>query len=51
MQDEYWEYYSTFNEEQRLTAQNITRIEFDTTVHELSPFVKSSQCLTTCRGA
>ena len=46
MQDEYWQYYSTFNEEQRLTAQNITRIEFDTTVHELSHFIKPSQSLT-----
>jgi len=46
VQDEYLEYYSTFNEDQRLTCQNITRIEFDTTVHELSRYIESAQTIT-----
>ncbi|MBD1567476.1 SAM-dependent methyltransferase, partial [Vibrio sp. S12_S33] len=32
MQEEYMEYYAKFDEEKRLLSQNITRIEFDTTL-------------------
>ena len=46
MQEEYIEYYSTFDEEQRLLSQNITRIEFDTTVNQLIPYIESAESLT-----
>lgn len=46
MQEEYLNYYANFDEEQRLTCQNITRIEFDTTVNQLSEFTRSAKKLT-----
>lgn len=46
MQREYMEYYSTFDEEQRLLSQNITRIEFDTTLSVLKPYLSSASHLT-----
>ena len=46
MQKEYLEYYSNYNEDQRLLNQNITRIEFDTTIHQLSPYIKNAKSLT-----
>jgi len=46
MQDELLEYYAAFDEDQRLTRQNITRIEFDTTTHVLSKYVQGEENLT-----
>ena len=46
MQEEYMNYYANFDEEQRLVRQNITRIEFDTTVHQLQSYIQSAKTLT-----
>lgn len=46
MQEEYMGYYANFDEEQRLVCQNITRIEFDTTVNQLEAFTQSANKLT-----
>ena len=46
MQKEYMEYYSKFDEEQRLLSQNITRVEFDTTVNKLNPYIHVGAKLT-----
>ncbi|MGF1716397.1 class I SAM-dependent methyltransferase [Photobacterium chitinilyticum] len=46
MQDEYLEYYANYDEEQRLTSQNITRIEFDTTIDQLAEFTQQAKTLT-----
>lgn len=46
VQEEYMEYYASFDEEQRLVCQNITRIEFDTTTNQLEPFTRSAKKLT-----
>ncbi|CAM3587774.1 bifunctional 3-demethylubiquinone-9 3-methyltransferase/ 2-octaprenyl-6-hydroxy phenol methylase [Vibrio aerogenes CECT 7868] len=40
MQEEYLQYYASFDEDQRLTRQHITRIEFDTTQYVLAPYVQ-----------
>lgn len=46
MHQEYLDYYSSFDEEGRLTSQNITRVEFDTSIHKLAPYTKRCQTLT-----
>ncbi|WP_390903269.1 MULTISPECIES: class I SAM-dependent methyltransferase [Vibrio] len=46
MQEEYMDYYANFDEEQRLVCQNITRIEFDTTINQLELFTHSAETLT-----
>lgn len=46
MQEEYLGYYANFDEDNRLTSQNITRLEFDTTVNRLSQYVRQSKTLT-----
>lgn len=46
MQEEYMDYYAKFDEERRLLSQNITRIEFDTTVNMLSSFTESASKMT-----
>ncbi|MEF1256825.1 class I SAM-dependent methyltransferase [Vibrio sp. M260112] len=46
MQEEYLDYYANFDEEQRLTCQNITRIEFDTTINQLAEYTQQCQKLT-----
>ena len=46
MQDEYMDYYAKFDEEKRLVSQNITRIEFDTTLSVLEAYVTSAMNLT-----
>ncbi|MCG7499569.1 class I SAM-dependent methyltransferase [Vibrio sp. Of7-15] len=46
VQEEYLGYYANFDEEKRLTCQNITRIEFDTTINQLSDFMPECQTLT-----
>lgn len=43
---EYLDYYAKFNEDERLTSQNITRLEFDTTINQLALFIKSAKTLT-----
>ncbi|WEM43842.1 class I SAM-dependent methyltransferase [Photobacterium sp. DA100] len=46
MQEEYMNYYANFDEEKRLLCQNITRIEFDTTLSVLEPYINSASHLT-----
>jgi len=46
VQEEYMEYYAKFDEEMRLLSQNITRIEFDTTLSFLEPYIDSASKLT-----
>ncbi|GAB3522189.1 methyltransferase domain-containing protein [Photobacterium alginatilyticum] len=46
MQEEYMGYYANFDEEQRLVCQNITRIEFDTTINQLETFTQPAKKLT-----
>lgn len=46
MQEEYKEYYAKFDEDKRLLSQNITRIEFDTTLSILEPYINSASHLT-----
>ncbi|NGZ19188.1 methyltransferase domain-containing protein [Vibrio aestuarianus] len=46
MQEEYMEYYAKFDEEKRLLSQNITRIEFDTTLSVLEPYIDPASNLT-----
>ncbi|MHA2937243.1 class I SAM-dependent methyltransferase [Vibrio sp. RC27] len=46
MHEEYMEYYTNYNEEIRLLSQNITRIEFDTTLSILKPYIDSASKLT-----
>ncbi|WP_432453758.1 class I SAM-dependent methyltransferase [Agarivorans sp. QJM3NY_29] len=46
MQEEYMEYYAKFDEEKRLLSQNITRIEFDTTLSMLESYIDPSCNLT-----
>ncbi|MEZ8270913.1 hypothetical protein AB6C54_06765, partial [Vibrio splendidus] len=42
MQEEYMDYYAKFDEEKRLLSQNITRIEFDTTINVLGSYLESA---------
>ncbi|GBL00736.1 hypothetical protein VH1709_contig00050-0053 [Vibrio harveyi] len=46
MQEEYMEYYANFDEEKRLLSQNITRIEFDTTLSVLEPYIEQASHFT-----
>ncbi|MDO6545414.1 class I SAM-dependent methyltransferase [Photobacterium sanguinicancri] len=46
VQEEYRDYYAKFDEDKRLLSQNITRIEFDTTVSVLGPYIASVSHLT-----
>ncbi|WP_274680669.1 class I SAM-dependent methyltransferase [Vibrio aestuarianus] len=46
VQEEYMEYYAKFDEEKRLLSQNITRIEFDTTLSVLEPYIGPASNLT-----
>jgi SAM-dependent methyltransferase len=46
VQEEYMEYYAQFDEEKRLLSQNITRIEFDTTIEVLKPYLDSVSHIT-----
>ena len=46
MHKEYLDYYAKFNEDERLISQNITRLEFDTTVRQLEPHIRSAKTLT-----
>ncbi|HFQ5452794.1 TPA: class I SAM-dependent methyltransferase [Vibrio vulnificus] len=46
VQEEYMEYYANFDEEKRLLSQNITRIEFDTTLSVLEPYIGPASHLT-----
>ncbi|MGL1040402.1 class I SAM-dependent methyltransferase [Vibrio vulnificus] len=46
VQEEYMEYYAKFDEEKRLLSQNITRIEFDTTLSVLEPYIDPASNLT-----
>ncbi|MGF1911740.1 class I SAM-dependent methyltransferase [Vibrio kasasachensis] len=46
MQEEYMDYYSKFDEEKRLLSQNITRIEFDTTLSVLESYIAPASHLT-----
>jgi SAM-dependent methyltransferase len=46
MQEEYLEYYANYDEEMRLLSHNITRIEFDTTLRALAPYIHSAHTLT-----
>ncbi|MFS1500335.1 class I SAM-dependent methyltransferase, partial [Vibrio splendidus] len=46
MQEEYMDYYAKFDEEKRLLSQNITRIEFDTTINVLGSYLELAGRLT-----
>ncbi|MDA0120880.1 class I SAM-dependent methyltransferase [Vibrio sp. T11.5] len=50
VQEEYMEYYAKFDEEKRLISQNITRIEFDTTLSVLGAYI-APECHVTELGA
>ncbi|MEZ8245167.1 class I SAM-dependent methyltransferase [Vibrio splendidus] len=51
MQEEYMDYYAKFDEEKRLLSQNITRIEFDTTINVLGSYLESAGRLTVLGAA
>lgn len=46
MQEEYLDYYANFDEDNRLTSQNITRLEFDTTLSQLGQYIENGKFLT-----
>ena len=46
MQNELIQHYAVSGEDQRLTRQNITRLEFNTTIHCLSKYVEGKKNLT-----